>query len=227
VSKIDNQSNKVEALTKEVDICIDFSSPAGTLGLCECAAKLNIPVVTGTTGFGDEDMEKMKNYSKVIPILMSANFSLGVHVLRKLVTLASTLFPDSFDIEIIEKHHSQKKDSPSGTALTILDDIKECRGNVIELFGRHGRCVHQSGEVCMHAVRGGDTTGEHNVCFFGQGECVSLTHQATNREVFARGAIFAAEKFHTTAIPKLYSLSDIITPSTGVEVRNMSPLNSK
>ncbi|MDR1890960.1 MAG: 4-hydroxy-tetrahydrodipicolinate reductase [Puniceicoccales bacterium] len=210
VSKINRSVAEYDFISTKPDICMDFSAPAGTVKLCTIAAELKIPVLVGTTGLTDEDLHKIKNFAKSIPILISSNFSVGVHVLRKLVREAAKRLPDDFDVEIMEKHHAHKKDAPSGTALSILGDIKSIRKDSVGLFGRHGKSEYKSGNIGVHAVRGGDVVGEHDVYFFGQGERLEIAHRATNREIFARGALFVAEKFYKIDIPKLYNLEEIL-----------------
>jgi 4-hydroxy-tetrahydrodipicolinate reductase len=210
VSQIDRKSDISACISGGIDVCIDFSSPGGAVGLCTVAAGLRVPVVTGTTGLSDLDLDAIKRCAESTPILMSSNFSIGVHVLRKLVREAVATLPVDFDVEIIEKHHTGKKDAPSGTALAILDDIKRSGRPVREVFGRSGKSVHVPGEVCIHAVRGGDCVGEHEVFFFGNGERIEVVHRATDRAIFARGAIVAAERFYKIRIPGMYTLADVV-----------------
>ncbi|MDR1595958.1 MAG: 4-hydroxy-tetrahydrodipicolinate reductase [Puniceicoccales bacterium] len=210
VAEIGRSTDLENCISQMPDVFIDFSSPVGTIAVCQLAAGLKIPVLIGTTGLSDGDREKIVECARNIPILMASNFSIGVHVARKLVREAAERLPSYFDIEIVEKHHSKKKDAPSGTALSMLADVSECRKNVSATFGRHGKCERIPEEICVHAVRGGDTCGEHTVFFFGRGEVIEVTHRAGTREVFAMGAILAAEKFTIVKRPGLYELSDVI-----------------
>ncbi|MDR1233195.1 MAG: 4-hydroxy-tetrahydrodipicolinate reductase [Puniceicoccales bacterium] len=210
VSKVNRSTMAYDFGRTKPDICIDFSAPIATIKLCAAAAACKIPVLIGTTGLADEDFHKIEDFSKVIPILTSPNFSVGIHVLRKLVREATKILPKNFDIEIVEKHHTQKKDAPSGTALSILSDIKNIRKDSIETFGRCGKSEHVPGSIGVHALRGGDVVGEHDVYFFSQGERLEIAHRATNREIFARGALFVAEKFYKVNVPKLYSLEEVL-----------------
>ncbi|MDR1414131.1 MAG: 4-hydroxy-tetrahydrodipicolinate reductase [Puniceicoccales bacterium] len=210
VAQINGASNLPDCMPETADVCIDFSVPAGTVSLCAAAAKLNIPVVIGTTGLSDGDLIAIAECAKVIPILISSNFSRGMHSLRRIVCKAAEILPDDFDIEIVEKHHSQKKYSPSGTAISILQDLQKIRKNSTALFGRHGVEVRQSNEICIHSLRGGDIIGDHEVCFLGHGESIEIIHRVTNREIFARGAVLAAELFFATQKPGLYDLQDYL-----------------
>jgi 4-hydroxy-tetrahydrodipicolinate reductase len=210
VAKINRSTAEYDFVGTKPDICIDFSVPIATVKLCAAAAASKVPILIGTTGLANEDMRKMEDYSKIIPILISPNFSVGVHVLRKLVREATERLPKNFDIEIVEKHHTKKRDAPSGTALSIFDDIKSIRQDSTGVFGRCGKLEYASGSVGMHALRGGDVVGEHDVYFFGPGERLEIAHRATNREIFARGALFVAEKFYKVNVPKLYSLEEVL-----------------
>jgi 4-hydroxy-tetrahydrodipicolinate reductase len=210
VAEINRSTTKYDFMGTKPDICVDFSVPTATVKLCAAAAAFKVPVLIGTTGLTDEDLHKMEDFAKVIPILISPNFSVGIHVLRKLVWEATKRLPNNFDIEIVEKHHTQKRDAPSGTALSILNDIKNIRHDSTGVFGRCGKSEYVSGNVGMHALRGGDVVGEHDVYFFGLGERLEIAHRATNREIFARGALFVAEKFYRVNVPKLYNLEEVL-----------------
>jgi 4-hydroxy-tetrahydrodipicolinate reductase len=166
-----------------------------------------VKIVSGTTSLSDDQGHALALNSKNSPILHVTNFSIGIFVLNKLVKIAAKSLPLSFDIEIIERHHSQKKDAPSGTAMTLLRNIqteRQCK----EIFDRHGECKRSAGEMCLHSIRGGDMVGEHEVLFAGQGERIELVHRATNREIFARGALYVAQKFAKIKKPGLYTLDD-------------------
>jgi 4-hydroxy-tetrahydrodipicolinate reductase len=209
VGEINRGSNFGTELARASDMCLDFSSPEGLAELCIAAAEHGTRIVSGTTGLSDEQKRRLALSAQNIPILHAANFSIGVHILNKLVRIAAGSLPTSFDIEIIEKHHSQKKDAPSGTAMTLLKNIQAER-QCEEIFGRHGECKRNAGELCLHSVRGGDMVGEHEVLFAGQGETLEFVHRATSREIFARGALLAAQKFVKINEPGLYNLDDIL-----------------
>jgi 4-hydroxy-tetrahydrodipicolinate reductase len=210
VSKINRSTVEYDFRKTKPDICMDFSVPIATIKLCTAAAASKVPVLIGTTGLTNEDLHKIGGFAKVIPILASPNFSVGIHVLRKLVGEATKMLPKDFDIEIVEKHHTHKKDAPSGTALSILSDIKNIRKDSTGVFGHYGKSAHVPGSIGMHALRGGDVIGEHDVYFFGLGERLEIAHRVTNREIFARGALFIAEKFYRVNVPKLYDLEEIL-----------------
>ncbi len=191
------------------DICIDFSAPEALLNLCNYARENNIPILSGTTGLNEKQYDYLKEFSKTIPILHASNFSIGIFFLKKLVKIATESLPKDFDIEIIERHHSKKKDAPSGTAMSLLETVKSVK-LCNALFGRCGTGERIEGDICLHSVRGGDIVGEHEVMFAGNGERLELIHRATNREIFARGALYAAKYFINIHKPGLYELSDIL-----------------
>lgn len=189
------------------DVIIDFSSASGLAGVLNYAVTNTVPVLLAATGYTDADMEKIKDAAKVIPVFKSANMSIGVQALKVLAKKASQMLK-GFDIEIIEKHHNQKADAPSGTALLLLDAVKDERSEAV--FGRHGAsCKRRENEIGVHAVRGGTVAGEHEVGFYGQHEVITITHSAQDRSVFAAGAIRAAA-FLCEQKPGLYDMSDMI-----------------
>lgn len=190
------------------DVLIDFSSPANLTAVLDYAKASNTPCVLGTTGYTDEDMALVTDASRTLPIFRSSNMSLGVYVLTQLAKQAAALLP-GFDIEIIEKHHNQKADSPSGTALSLLDAVRDENSKVV--FGREGKtCRRQTGEIGVHAVRGGTVPGEHEVGFYGSYEVLSLSHSAQSRLIFALGALKAA-LFITNQAPGLYSMDALFS----------------
>lgn len=197
------------------DILIDFSHHTALDSLLAFGIERNVPLLICTTGFTPEEKARMKEASSRIPILNSANMSLGVNLLLSLVKQAALLLHDTFDIEIIEKHHNQKVDAPSGTALMIADAIGDALDdsagvNAEYVFGRHSKNERrQKNQIGIHAVRGGAIVGEHNVVFAGQGEVVEISHTALSRDVFAYGAVNAA-RFLARQKPGLYSMKDVI-----------------
>ena len=194
-----------------VDAVIDFSAPQALDGLLDYCMKHNVPAVLCTTGYDDAQLARIDEASKRVALFRSGNMSLGIALLRALSRKAADILGDTFDVEIIEKHHNRKKDAPSGTALMLLDAVGEGRhGPVTPVFGRHGRdAKRQPGEIGIHALRGGTVTGEHEVCFFGPSERITLTHSAESRSVFAVGALRAAA-FLVGKEPGLYSMDDMI-----------------
>ena len=183
-----------EDVSGEYDCIIDFSHPAVLQSELEYAKKSGRPLVLCTTGFSKEQLEEIEKASKETAIFFSANMSLGVNLMVSLCQKAAEILGDSFDIEIIEKHHNQKIDAPSGTALKLADAINEACGNkYVYTYERQSvRAKRDKKEIGIHAVRGGNIVGEHEVLFAGHDECFSLKHSATSKEVFAVGAVNAA-----------------------------------
>ena len=192
---------------EKVDAIIDFSSPAALCDELEWAVKNGVPVVLGSTGFNSEQLKIIDESSKKIAIFKTANFSLGVNLLIKLVCEAALFLGDKFDIEIIEKHHNLKADAPSGTALMLADSANTQNKNY--LYGRDSSSGKRKNEIGIHAVRGGSIVGEHEVLFAGEDEIVTLSHSARSKKVFAAGAIKAAVFLAGKPAGK-YDMGDII-----------------
>jgi len=179
-----------EMVRQEADVIIDFSRPEGLFALLSYARAHQMPAVLAATGYCEKELAMIGEAARQIPIFRSANMSLGVHVLRMLAARAAQLL-SGFDIEIVEKHHNQKADAPSGTALLLYDAVKNPHSQPI--YGRHTRTEkRESQEIGIHAIRGGTVAGEHEVGFYGPGETVLLSHSAQDRSIFARGALRAA-----------------------------------
>jgi len=193
------------------DVIVDFSHHTSIRELLDFALSRRIPIVIGTTGFTAEEISAIVDASHNIPVLMSANMSLGINLLISLVTQASAVLKDSFDIEIVEKHHNQKADSPSGTALMIADAINATYGNKLEyVYGRSPETGKRNQyELGIHSVRGGSIVGEHDVIFAGQGEVIQVSHTVLSRDVFGYGAISAA-RFIIEREPGLYDMQDVV-----------------
>lgn len=193
------------------DAIIDFSHPSALTGTLEFARSARIPAVIATTGFSPEQKAELGAAAKDVPVFFSANMSLGVNLLIQLAQRAAQLLEDSFDIEIVEKHHNQKIDAPSGTALAIADAINAVsRSDNEYVFDRHNvRKKRGKREIGIHAVRGGTIVGEHTVIFAGQDEVVELTHRAASKEIFAVGAVKAA-KFMVGKAPGMYDMKDLV-----------------
>lgn len=183
-----------QSVTEAPDVIIDFSNPANFDSLMNFAENKNIPVVVATTGLSKEQRERLKSASERIAVFFSANMSLGVNLICELSKKATAFLGDSFDIEIVERHHNQKLDAPSGTALAIADSInEELDGAGRYVYDRHSvRKKREKNEIGIHAIRGGTIVGEHTVIFAGENEVIELHHSATSREVFASGAVKAA-----------------------------------
>ncbi len=195
----------------KIDVIIDFSNVALLDGILEYAKNNNTPVVIATTGYSDTQIEKIKEYSKIIPIFFTFNMSIGVNLLCSLAKKAANILGSDFDIEIIEKHHNQKIDAPSGTAIMLANAINtEFGDNLNYEYDRHSkRNKRPKNEIGIHSVRGGTIVGEHDVVFAGRDEVITLSHQALSKEVFAVGAIRAA-KFISNKTAGLYDMNSIL-----------------
>jgi 4-hydroxy-tetrahydrodipicolinate reductase len=174
------------------DVVIDFSAPGVTRDLAAIAAAAGSAVVSGTTGLGDDARQALERAAAVIPVLWEPNMSVGVHLLSRLLARAAAALPD-WDLEIVEIHHKAKLDAPSGTALRLAEAARGARTAATHLVhGRQGKPgPRATGELGMHALRGGDVVGDHTAYLMGHGERIELTHRATTRDVFAQGAIRA------------------------------------
>ena len=194
---------------EDADVLIDFSFHTAITGVLSYALERKIPAVIATTGFTKEELALIEEAEKVIPVFRSANMSLGINLISQLAKKAAKLLPD-FDIEIIEKHHNQKVDSPSGTALMIADEIcSVLPGEMKYLHGREGICGKRTkDEIGIHAVRGGTFVGEHEILFAGSHEVVTISHSAQSREILANGAVCAA-RFVLDKPAGAYSMKDM------------------
>jgi len=199
-----------EKVSQGADVLIDFSRPDALPELLNLAVTKNMPVVLCATGYTDVELQSVREAARRIPILRSANMSLGVNVLSELVSIAARTL-EGFDIEIVEKHHRMKADSPSGTALMLYEAVQKQTGSETEpVYGRYGRTQKRAvGEIGIHAVRGGTVTGEHEVGFYGNGEQLILTHRAESRALFAQGALKAA-RYLVDKPAGLYSMRDVV-----------------
>lgn len=178
-----------------VDVIIDFSNPANLDEILEYATINKVPAVICSTGFSQEQLQQIKDASKETAILFSRNMSLGVNVVSEALKQIAPILADAFDIEIIEKHHNQKVDSPSGTAKLFYDSINESlNGEKEAVYGREGIVGKRTKkEVGIHAIRGGSIVGEHSIIFAGQDEIVELKHEALSKRIFSQGSVKAAE----------------------------------
>lgn len=171
---------------------IDFSHHSAVPALVEKAAREGIPYVIGTTGLTEEEQRHVDECARLIPIVQSGNYSLGVNLLLGLVEQAARVLGPGYDIEVVEMHHRHKKDAPSGTALMLAKAAREGRGGGEFVFGRHGDTGERGrDEIAVHALRGGSVVGDHTVMFAGEVERLELTHRAQSREAFAAGALRA------------------------------------
>lgn len=174
------------------DVVIDFSHRDNLSWIKDYVLANHCALVYGTTGVTEEDKEVLNELAKTVPVFYSSNFSYGVAVLRKLIATAVPLLKDTFDMELVETHHNQKKDAPSGTAKALLE-IMNPDGEFTEVYGREGITGARGKEIGVHALRGGTEAGEHSVFFFGDNERITVSHHAANRQIFVNGAIRAAQ----------------------------------
>lgn len=195
----------------KADVIIDFSHPSALEGILSYAVSHHTPTVIATTGLNEQQVASIHEAAKEVPVFFSANMSIGVSLLTELAQKAARVLGDSFDIEIIEKHHNQKIDAPSGTALMLADAISgELRQKPHYEFDRHSkRAKRDKNEIGIHAVRGGTIVGEHEVLFAGRDELISISHSARSKEIFAVGAVNAA-LFLRSQPAGLYAMRDFV-----------------
>ena len=204
----DNLANELS----NYKVLIDFSLPDYSVESIKSAVEAGSPVVIGTTGYSDEQLTQIVNASKSIPIVLAANYSIGVNSLIGLVKQATKLLGDKADIEIFEAHHKHKKDAPSGTALALGEAVAEEKGqnlNDIAEWARHGDAPRKEGAVGFSVLRAGDIVGTHDVVFALNGEMVTLRHEAQSRQCFASGAV-AAAKWLKDKPAGLYNMQDVL-----------------
>ena len=204
--------DSIEKCDVDADVVIDFSNASAVDKLLDVCADKNLPVVLCTTGLSDEQLSKVKSTSEKVAVLKSANMSVGINMLMKVLKeISPTLDAAGFDIEIVEKHHNQKLDAPSGTALALADSVNESLSEKCEyVYDRSARREKRPRkEIGISAVRGGTIVGDHDVIFAGTDEVITLSHRAYSRSVFAKGAIEAA-KFLVGKGAGMYDMSDVI-----------------
>jgi 4-hydroxy-tetrahydrodipicolinate reductase len=206
--------NNINDCSTDADVVLDFSRPTSLPSISEYCIKNNIPVVICTTGYTVEGNKQINDLSKTIPVFRSANMSFGINIVNNILRKISSSLYNDFDIEIIEKHHNQKVDAPSGTALMLADTIKSSiEEETIYTHGRVGSSKRSKKEIGIHAVRGGNIVGDHDIIFAGQGEVIEIKHSAISREVFAAGALKACEFIYNKE-KGMYDMDDIIKEST-------------
>jgi 4-hydroxy-tetrahydrodipicolinate reductase len=192
----------------DVEVLIEFTVPDATV---EHLAYTR-PVVIGTTGLSEEQLARVEEAAKSVPIVLAPNMSVGVSLLKEVVRELSGKLGTGYDVEIVEAHHRNKVDAPSGTALLLARAAAEGRGRDLDevaVFGREGRAPRVEGEIGIHALRGGAVVGEHRVVFYSDGEEIEIVHRALSRRTFAAGALRAA-RFAAGAEPGLYSMRDVL-----------------
>lgn len=218
LDRVDNRENgypvyqTLEDCDIDADVLIDFSSVHGLEDMLKVAAKRKLPIVLCTTGFSAEQIHLIEETSSQIPILRSANMSMGINTIMKVLKAVSKVLADSnFDIEIVERHHNQKVDAPSGTALALADVIKEALDEDYRyVYDRsQTREKRTKQEIGISAVRGGTIVGEHDVIFAGTDEVIEIKHTAYSKAIFANGAVQAA-KFLAGKKPGMYDMSQVI-----------------
>ena len=190
------------------DVVIDFSNHAATGQVTEYCVERGLPVVIATTGQTDAELDMIRAAAKAVPVFLSGNMSIGVAVLADLARRAAAMFPEA-DIEIIERHHNQKLDVPSGTALLLARRIQEARPDSELLIGRHENGKRTRREIGIHSLRYGNEVGTHEIIIAAGNETLTLKHEAEDRSLFARGALAAAE-FLAGRAPGLYDMKDIV-----------------
>ena len=218
IDRVDNRENpypvftSCDACDEEADVIVDFSVAQAVDGVLAYASKRKMPLVLCTTGLSEKQLEDVKTASAQIPILRSANMSLGVNTVFKLAAAAAKILGEvGYDIEIVEKHHNKKMDAPSGTALAIADAINEAMDDryTYKLDRSAERARREANEIGIQAVRGGTIVGEHEVLFCGPDEVIEIKHTAYSKAIFGKGAIQAAQ-FLKGKKPGMYQMSDVI-----------------
>lgn len=208
-----DKGGSLESAIAAGDVAIDFSSVEATKDICEACLRSKTPLVIGTTGHSTDQRKVIEIAAKSLPIVFAPNFSVGVNTLFWLTRKAAELLGPDFDLEIVEMHHRLKKDAPSGTAQKLAEILSDVRKLDVQKNVAHGRegmiGERPKAQIGMHSLRGGDAVGEHEVIFAGPGEQLTLTHHASSRETFARGALRAA-RWIVGKQPGLYSMEDVL-----------------
>lgn len=203
--------SKVFELAEKPDVIIDFSHPSALEDLLSYCKMKNVPLVIATTGYDQDQTEKIKLAAQQIPVFFTFNMSLGINLLADLAKKAAEVLGGQFDVEIVEKHHNQKKDAPSGTALMLAEAVNQVyNGDKKYVYDRHNvRKARGKEEIGISSIRGGTIVGEHDIIFAGHDEVITLSHSAQSREVFAVGAVNAAV-FLSEKGAGLYEMSDLL-----------------
>jgi 4-hydroxy-tetrahydrodipicolinate reductase len=205
-----DQGDPIEPAISHCDVVIDFSQADAIGDICRLVSQGKQRLVVGTTGHSIEQRRSIEQCAEAVPVVLSSNFSVGVNALFWLTGKAAELLGPEFDLEIVEMHHRMKKDAPSGTAKTLAEILKSARKIEKTQHGREGNVGQRSAdEIGIHSVRGGDAVGDHTVIFAGAGERLELTHRATSRETFAKGALRAAHWIMGRPAG-LYSMQDVL-----------------
>ena len=196
---------------EDVDVIIDFSNPSALASLLEYATTNKVPAVICTTGLSEEQKASLNEASKVVPVFFSANMSIGINLVIELARKAAAILYPDFNIEVVEAHHNQKLDAPSGTALMIADGMKEVLDS--DVYYEYNRAAKREkrpeNEIGIHAIRAGTIVGEHEVIFGGEDEIITISHSARSRKIFANGSLNAAV-FLADKEPGMYSMKEMI-----------------
>jgi 4-hydroxy-tetrahydrodipicolinate reductase len=196
-------------LRAEADVLVDFTVPEATVEHARTAAETDTPLVIGTTGFDEAGLAVLDEAAESVPVLRASNFAKGVQALLRVVRAGVEALP-AYDIEVTETHHDGKRDAPSGTATTVLDEIDSVREDALDrVYGREGHHVRDANEVGVHVRRAGTVRGEHEVLLAGDDEVLTLTHRAESRRVFAAGAVDAAEWLRDRS-PGSYDFAEVL-----------------
>jgi len=204
--------DSIAAISEDCDVVIDFSNPKVLPALVEFCVSKKKPLVLCTTGLSEEDLALVDRASEKIPVFRSGNMSLGINVLMLLSKRAAQILGEDFDIEIIEQHHNQKLDAPSGTAIMLAEAVESAvTYEASRVYDRHSvRAKREKNEIGIHSVRGGTIVGEHEVIFAGENETITLKHSAQSREVFASGALHAAVYLSSVSGAGKFNMDDLI-----------------
>ncbi|MDE5867578.1 MAG: 4-hydroxy-tetrahydrodipicolinate reductase [Anaeroplasmataceae bacterium] len=205
---IECEYKTLEDTNHQFDCILDFSNPANLDMIVSYAKKYHKPVVFATTGYTEEQLLKIEDLAKYVPVLRSANFSLGVILLNRLVKMVTPILKEDFDIEIVEAHHHHKVDSPSGTAKMLLNSAMEST-NFKPNYERLGYSPRKPDEIGMHSIRGGSIVGEHEVLYCGEDEVITLKHQAQSKKIFVVGALKAC-RFLVHQEVGSYTMDDVL-----------------
>ena len=206
-------TDDLDALMERGEVLIDFSAPEATLAHVRAVAQHRRAMVIGTTGFSGSQLDELKSLARQIPCVFSPNMSVGVNLLYKVIGEMAKTLGDEYDIEVIEAHHRLKKDAPSGTALKMAEVLARAMNrdlNQVGVYERKGLIGERSrGEIGIQTIRAGDIVGDHTVIFGGMGERIEVTHRASSRDTFARGALRAA-RWAVRQHPGLYDMMDVL-----------------
>ena len=209
---------RIEAATPDKPVVVDFSQPDASVRHMQVAAKRELPIVIGTTGFTSQQLRQIRRLAKKTPTVLAPNMSLGINLLLAVVGQVARTLGDAYDVEIIEAHHRFKRDAPSGTALALGRSAAQALGRNLDrvgIAGRQGVSPRKRTDIGLLSVRGGDIAGEHTVMFAGIGERIELVHRAHSREAFGRGAIRAAQ-WVAGQTKGLYGMGEVLAmPSNG------------